>query len=54
MNTLIKSFFGAASKSVEASKSAHAFTLKSLDGSSDLPLAAYKGKALLIVNVASK
>ena len=36
-----------------APKSVHDFTLKSIDGA-DVPLARYKGKVLLIVNVASK
>jgi len=31
----------------------HDFTLKSIDGQ-DMPLAAYKGKAVLIVNTASQ
>ncbi len=36
-----------------APESVHEFTMKSIDGA-DVPLARYKGKVLLIVNVASK
>ena len=36
-----------------AASSVHDFTMKSIDGA-DVPLARYKGKVLLIVNVASK
>ncbi len=43
----------AARTDAPAAGSVHDFTMKSIDGA-DVPLARYKGKVLLIVNVASK
>ena len=43
----------AARTDAPATGSVHDFTMKSIDGA-DVPLARYKGKVLLIVNVASK
>lgn len=37
-----------------AASSVHAFTAKSIDNKTDVPLAQYAGKVLLIVNTASK
>ncbi len=39
--------------SAMAAQNIHEFTLKSIDGQ-DLPLAAYKGKTVLLVNTASQ
>lgn len=58
MRTLILSVVlllaaGASGTSAEDEVSAHHFSFKSIDGG-DLPLAQYKGKAVLVVNTASE
>jgi|TARA_B100001540_G_C15810353_1_gene644221 glutathione peroxidase len=49
----VRAFFGGGDKAATSSKSAHDFTVKSIDGE-DVPLSKYAGKVMLVVNVASQ
>ena len=53
MRSLVALLFLCAAMAFAASKSVYDFTLNSIDGQ-PAPLAAYKGKVVLIVNVASR
>jgi glutathione peroxidase len=53
MRSLLASLFIYGALAFAASKSAYDFTLNSIDGQ-PTPLGSYKGKVLLVVNVASR